>query len=167
YTVGTVQENNDQVWKFQRYFLIQEYCNRLNIPFPFVVFAYFYMVVKKCFKCCCKEKNMESSACCFRNEDNETLAWEGVMKENYLVKINTKANDSSEDLMISKVFSKRLLIKSNKVGGHSWREIGLQQGKISHLDWKAHGTLMDSALLTSEGEIFRILSTQPMTRSHP
>lgn len=64
YTVGTVQENNDQVWKFQRYFLVQEYCNRLNIPFPFVVFAYFYMVVKKCFKCCCKEKNMESSACC-------------------------------------------------------------------------------------------------------
>lgn len=33
----------------------------------------------------------------FRNEDNETLAWEGVMKENYLVKINTKANDSSEE----------------------------------------------------------------------
>uniref|UniRef100_A0A2K5LXA5 Transient receptor potential cation channel subfamily M member 8 n=1 Tax=Cercocebus atys TaxID=9531 RepID=A0A2K5LXA5_CERAT len=97
YTVGTVQENNDQVWKFQRYFLVQEYCSRLNIPFPFVVFAYFYMVVKKCFKCCCKEKNMESSVCCFKNEDNETLAWEGVMKENYLVKINTKANDTSEE----------------------------------------------------------------------
>uniref|UniRef100_A0A7N5P1C7 Transient receptor potential cation channel subfamily M member 8 n=1 Tax=Ailuropoda melanoleuca TaxID=9646 RepID=A0A7N5P1C7_AILME len=98
YTVGTVQENNDQVWKFQRYFLVQEYCNRLNIPFPFVVFAYFYMVVKKCFGCCCREKNAEPSACCFRNEDNETLAWEGVMKENYLVKINTKANDTSEEM---------------------------------------------------------------------
>uniref|UniRef100_A0A2I3GVG8 Transient receptor potential cation channel subfamily M member 8 n=1 Tax=Nomascus leucogenys TaxID=61853 RepID=A0A2I3GVG8_NOMLE len=98
YTVGTVQENNDQVWKFQRYFLVQEYCSRLNIPFPFIIFAYFYMVVKKCFKCCCKEKNMESSLCCFKNEDNETLAWEGVMKENYLVKINTKANDTSEEM---------------------------------------------------------------------
>lgn len=32
-----------------------------------------------------------------RNEDNEILAWEAVMKENYLVKINTKANDSSEE----------------------------------------------------------------------
>lgn len=64
YTVGIVQENNDQVWKFQRYFLVQEYCNRLNIPFPFVVFAYFYMVVKKCFKCCCKEKPMEPLSCC-------------------------------------------------------------------------------------------------------
>uniref|UniRef100_A0A667HD72 Transient receptor potential cation channel subfamily M member 8 n=1 Tax=Lynx canadensis TaxID=61383 RepID=A0A667HD72_LYNCA len=98
YTVGTVQENNDQVWKFQRYFLVQEYCNRLNIPFPFVVFAYFYMVVKKCFQCCCKRKNTETSPCCFKNEDNETLAWEGVMKENYLVKINTKANDTSEEM---------------------------------------------------------------------
>lgn len=62
--MGTVQENNDQVWKFQRYFLVQEYCNRLNIPFPFVVFAYFYMVVKKCFGCCCRERNAETSACC-------------------------------------------------------------------------------------------------------
>ncbi|KAG8515566.1 Transient receptor potential cation channel subfamily M member 8 [Galemys pyrenaicus] len=64
YTVGIVQENNDQVWKFQRYFLVQEYCNRLNIPFPFVVFAYFYMVVKKCFACCCTKTDTESSACC-------------------------------------------------------------------------------------------------------
>lgn len=32
-----------------------------------------------------------------RNEDNETLAWEGVMKENYLVKIHTKASDTSEE----------------------------------------------------------------------
>lgn len=32
-----------------------------------------------------------------KNEDTETLAWEGVMKENYLVKINTKASDTSEE----------------------------------------------------------------------
>ncbi|XP_038605279.1 transient receptor potential cation channel subfamily M member 8 [Tachyglossus aculeatus] len=98
YTVGTVQENNDQVWKFQRYFLIQEYCSRLNIPFPFVVFAYFYMVVKRLFKCCCKADHKESSACCLKNEDNETLSWEAVMKENYLVKINTKVTDSTEEV---------------------------------------------------------------------
>ncbi|KAH0621731.1 hypothetical protein JD844_023342 [Phrynosoma platyrhinos] len=89
YTVGSVQENNDQVWKFQRYFLVQEYCSRLTIPFPFVIFAYIYMVMRKLLKCCCKSS---------RNEDNETLAWEAVMKENYLVKINTKANDSSEEI---------------------------------------------------------------------
>ncbi|XP_072816761.1 transient receptor potential cation channel subfamily M member 8 isoform X3 [Vicugna pacos] len=63
YTVGTVQENNDQVWKFQRYFLVKEYCSRLNVPFPFVVLAYFYMVVKKCFGCCCQDRGVESSAC--------------------------------------------------------------------------------------------------------
>ncbi|KAG8124617.1 hypothetical protein E2320_019903, partial [Naja naja] len=97
YTVGSVQENNDQVWKFQRYFLIQEYCSRLAIPFPFVIFAYIYMVMRKLFKCCCKNEYRESSICCSRNEDNETLAWEAVMKENYLVKINTKPSDSSEE----------------------------------------------------------------------
>uniref|UniRef100_A0A663F9Y3 Transient receptor potential cation channel subfamily M member 8 n=1 Tax=Aquila chrysaetos chrysaetos TaxID=223781 RepID=A0A663F9Y3_AQUCH len=97
YTVGSVQENNDQVWKFQRYFLVQEYCSRLTIPFPFVIFAYIYMVMRKCFKCCCKKESKEPSICCSKNEDNEILAWEAVMKENYLVKINTKANDSSEE----------------------------------------------------------------------
>ncbi|XP_067404758.1 transient receptor potential cation channel subfamily M member 8 [Emydura macquarii macquarii] len=98
YTVGSVQENNDQVWKFQRYFLVQEYGSRLTIPFPFVIFAYIYMVMKKCFKCCCKKECKEPSICCSKNEDNETLAWEAVMKENYLVKINSKANDSSEEM---------------------------------------------------------------------
>ncbi|XP_039204988.1 transient receptor potential cation channel subfamily M member 8 isoform X7 [Crotalus tigris] len=98
YTVGSVQENNDQVWKFQRYFLVQEYCSRLAIPFPFVIFAYIYMVMRKIFKCCCKNEYRESSICCSRNEDNETLAWEAVMKENYLVKINTKPSDSSEEM---------------------------------------------------------------------
>ncbi|XP_053926525.1 transient receptor potential cation channel subfamily M member 8 isoform X3 [Cuculus canorus] len=99
YTVGSVQENNDQVWKFQRYFLVQEYCNRLTIPFPFVIFAYIFMVMRKCFKCCCKKECKEPSVCCSKNEDNEILAWEAVMKENYLVKINTKANDSSEEMV--------------------------------------------------------------------
>ncbi|NWX44990.1 TRPM8 protein, partial [Steatornis caripensis] len=97
YTVGSVQENNDQVWKFQRYFLVQEYCSRLTIPFPFVIFAYIFMVMRKCFKCCCKKGSKEPFICCSKNEDNEILAWEAVMKENYLVKINTKANDSSEE----------------------------------------------------------------------
>ncbi|TFK02287.1 Transient receptor potential cation channel subfamily M member 8 [Platysternon megacephalum] len=98
YTVGSVQENNDQVWKFQRYFLVQEYGSRLTIPFPFVIFAYIYMVMKKCFKCCCKKECKEPSICCSKYEDNETLAWEAVMKENYLVKINSKVNDSSEEM---------------------------------------------------------------------
>ncbi|XP_025025677.1 transient receptor potential cation channel subfamily M member 8 [Python bivittatus] len=98
YTVGSVQENNDQVWKFQRYFLVQEYCSRLAIPFPFVIFAYIYMVMRKLFKCCCKNEYREPSICCSRNEDNETLAWEAVMKENYLVKINTKPSDLSEEM---------------------------------------------------------------------
>lgn len=64
YTVGSVQENNDQVWKFQRFFLVQEYCSRLTIPFPFVIFAYIFMVMRKCFKCCCNKESKEPSICC-------------------------------------------------------------------------------------------------------
>lgn len=91
YTVGSVQENNDQVWKFQRYFLVQEYCSRLTIPFPFVIFAYIYMVMRKCFKCCCKKESKEPSICCeldyslLRKSQLwcrciATLPWHGVLK---------------------------------------------------------------------------------------
>uniref|UniRef100_A0A672VDS6 Transient receptor potential cation channel subfamily M member 8 n=1 Tax=Strigops habroptila TaxID=2489341 RepID=A0A672VDS6_STRHB len=110
YTVGSVQENNDQVWKFQRYFLVQEYCSRLTIPFPFVIFAYIYMVMRTCFKICCK-KESKDQLCGSKNEDNEILAWEAVMKENYLVKINTKANDSSEEYVCPSLFTVGLDLK--------------------------------------------------------
>ncbi|CAN2389133.1 Transient receptor potential cation channel [Pristimantis euphronides] len=96
YTVGSVQENNDQVWKFQRYFLIQEYCNRLTIPFPFVIFAYFYMILKKMFRCCCKKQEAEPTPCCYKKDDIETLAWEAVMKENYLVRLISQTQNNME-----------------------------------------------------------------------
>uniref|UniRef100_A0A8C5WCS7 Transient receptor potential cation channel subfamily M member 8 n=1 Tax=Leptobrachium leishanense TaxID=445787 RepID=A0A8C5WCS7_9ANUR len=96
YTVGSVQENNDQVWKFQRYFLVQEYCNRLTIPFPFVIFAYFYMMFRKIFSCCCKQQEPEPTPCCSKKEDTETLAWEAVMKENYLVKLISQTHNNME-----------------------------------------------------------------------
>ncbi|XP_069841298.1 transient receptor potential cation channel subfamily M member 8 [Dendropsophus ebraccatus] len=96
YTVGSVQENNDQVWKFQRYFLVQEYCNRLTIPFPFVIFAYFFMVLRKMFSCCCKQQEPEATPCCHKKDDIETLAWEAVMKENYLVKLISQTHNNME-----------------------------------------------------------------------
>ncbi|KAM6071140.1 transient receptor potential cation channel subfamily M member 8-like [Chlamydotis macqueenii] len=55
YTVVSVQENNNQMWKFQCYFLVQEYCNRLTIPSLVIIFAYIFMVMRKCFRCCCKK----------------------------------------------------------------------------------------------------------------
>ncbi|KAM4698373.1 transient receptor potential cation channel subfamily M member 8 [Rhinophrynus dorsalis] len=94
YTVGSVQENNDQVWKYQRYFLVQEYCSRLTVPFPFVIFAYIFMILRKMFSCCCKQQEPQPSPCCSKKEDNETLAWEAVMKENYLVKQISQTHNS-------------------------------------------------------------------------
>ncbi|XP_073433680.1 transient receptor potential cation channel subfamily M member 8-like [Dendrobates tinctorius] len=96
YTVGTVQENNDQVWKFQRYFLVQEYCNRLTIPFPFVIFAYFFMMLRMIFSCCCKKTEVEHTPCCHKKDDLETMAWEAVMKENYLVKLIGQTHNNME-----------------------------------------------------------------------
>ncbi|XP_075140021.1 transient receptor potential cation channel subfamily M member 8-like [Leptodactylus fuscus] len=95
YTVGSVQENNDQVWKFHRYFLIQEYCNRLKISFPFVIFAYPFMLIRKMINGW-KQQKPKPTPCCDKMDDLETLAWEAVMKENYLVKLNSQTQNNME-----------------------------------------------------------------------
>ncbi|NP_001155067.1 transient receptor potential cation channel subfamily M member 8b L homeolog [Xenopus laevis] len=96
YTVGSVQDNNEQVWKFQRYFLVQEYCNQLTIPFPFVIFGYIYVIIRNMINCCSKKHEPPSSPCCSNAEHNKTLAWEAVMKENYLVKKTSEAQNNME-----------------------------------------------------------------------
>ncbi|XP_063789308.1 transient receptor potential cation channel subfamily M member 8-like [Pseudophryne corroboree] len=96
YTVGSVQDNSDQVWKFQRYFLVQEYCNRLSVPFPFVIIAYVYVMLRKMVSCIRQQEGPPPTPCCFKQEDTETLSWEALMKENYLVKLISEANNTME-----------------------------------------------------------------------
>eukprot|EP00079_Xenopus_tropicalis_P029951 XP_012825656.1 PREDICTED: transient receptor potential cation channel subfamily M member 8b isoform X2 [Xenopus tropicalis] len=96
YTVGSVQDNNEQVWKFQRYFLVQEYCSRITIPFPFVIFGYIYLIMRNLFSWCYKKQEPPPLPCCFNKEDNKTLAWEAVMKENYLVKKISETQNNRE-----------------------------------------------------------------------
>uniref|UniRef100_A0A8C5PWT9 Transient receptor potential cation channel subfamily M member 8 n=1 Tax=Leptobrachium leishanense TaxID=445787 RepID=A0A8C5PWT9_9ANUR len=93
YTVGSVHENNDQVWKFQRYFLVQEYCSRIPIPFPFVIFLYIYRLIRKILS---YRKTEEPLECCSKRDDKRMLAWEAVMKENYLVKLASQSHSNTE-----------------------------------------------------------------------
>ncbi|XP_078539473.1 transient receptor potential cation channel subfamily M member 8-like [Lissotriton helveticus] len=98
FTVDAVQSNTDKTWKFQRYFLVQEYSCRLPIPFPFVIFAYIYTILWKITACCRKEGPREPPVCCSTYEDIDLLAWEAIMRENYLVKSSIQETDNSKML---------------------------------------------------------------------
>ncbi|XP_069081649.1 transient receptor potential cation channel subfamily M member 8 isoform X2 [Pleurodeles waltl] len=96
FTVDAVQSNTDKTWKFQRYFLVQEYSSRLPIPFPFVIFAYIYTILGKIIAWCRKEAPKEPPVCCSTYEDIDLLAWEAIMRENYLVKSSNNETDNSK-----------------------------------------------------------------------
>uniref|UniRef100_H3B2C4 Transient receptor potential cation channel subfamily M member 8 n=1 Tax=Latimeria chalumnae TaxID=7897 RepID=H3B2C4_LATCH len=96
FTIGVIQDNTDKFWKFQRFSLIEEYCHRLPVPFPFVLVAYIYVLIKGIIGLLDKDKNQGPSTCCKGHENDKILLWESVMKENYLVKKNKKPVDASE-----------------------------------------------------------------------
>jgi hypothetical protein len=41
-----VQENSDQIWKYQRYKLVYEYADAAFFPPPIAFLFYFYLIVK-------------------------------------------------------------------------------------------------------------------------
>lgn len=47
YTFQQVQEHTDQIWKFQRHDLIEEYHSRPPAPPPLILLSHLYLLVKK------------------------------------------------------------------------------------------------------------------------
>ncbi|XP_078515233.1 transient receptor potential cation channel subfamily M member 2-like [Lissotriton helveticus] len=52
YTFSEVQGNTDQIWRFQRLYLIGEYCSRPPAPPPFIILSHLYFLVKHAILCC-------------------------------------------------------------------------------------------------------------------
>lgn len=47
YTFQQVQEHTDQIWKFQRHDLIEEYHSRPPAPPPFILLSHLHLVIKR------------------------------------------------------------------------------------------------------------------------
>uniref|UniRef100_A0A663LU42 Transient receptor potential cation channel subfamily M member 2 n=1 Tax=Athene cunicularia TaxID=194338 RepID=A0A663LU42_ATHCN len=84
YTFQQVQEHTDQIWKFQRHDLIEEYHGRPPAPPPFILLNHLQILVRRgllrrpatCYKQL--KKKLE------KNEEAALLSWEMYLKENYL-----------------------------------------------------------------------------------
>ncbi|XP_057305453.1 transient receptor potential cation channel subfamily M member 7-like isoform X1 [Hydractinia symbiolongicarpus] len=57
-TYNTVQINSERIWRFQRYYLVDEYHRRPAIPIPFIIISHFILLVKWLLSKCKKTKNI-------------------------------------------------------------------------------------------------------------
>ncbi|XP_062988393.1 transient receptor potential cation channel subfamily M member 2 isoform X1 [Elgaria multicarinata webbii] len=84
YTFQQVQEHTDQIWKFQRHDLIEEYHGRPPAPPPFILLNHLQLFVKRVIlrKPATRHKQLKQKL--EKNEEAALLSWEMYMKENYL-----------------------------------------------------------------------------------
>lgn len=74
-TITKVDNEASEIWKFQRYALIIDFEERLNLPPPFIIFSYACILFKKiynkmkgckrncCTFCCCRQKAKVCGLC--------------------------------------------------------------------------------------------------------
>uniref|UniRef100_A0A8C3TC93 Transient receptor potential cation channel subfamily M member 2 n=1 Tax=Chelydra serpentina TaxID=8475 RepID=A0A8C3TC93_CHESE len=88
YTFQQVQEHTDQIWKFQRHDLIEEYHGRPAAPPPFILFNHLQLFVKRVLLRQPAKRHKQLSKELLprpgRNEEAALLSWEMYLKENYL-----------------------------------------------------------------------------------
>uniref|UniRef100_A0A8C0JA82 Ion transport domain-containing protein n=1 Tax=Chelonoidis abingdonii TaxID=106734 RepID=A0A8C0JA82_CHEAB len=84
YTFQQVQEHTDQIWKFQRHDLIEEYHGRPSAPPPFILFNHLQLFVKRVLLRQPAKRHKQLKEKLEKNEEAALLSWEMYLKENYL-----------------------------------------------------------------------------------
>ncbi|XP_027441126.1 transient receptor potential cation channel subfamily M member 2 isoform X2 [Zalophus californianus] len=84
YTFQQVQEHTDQIWKFQRHDLIEEYHGRPPAPPPFILFSHLHLFIKRVVLKIPAKRHKQLKSKLEKNEEAALLSWEIYLKENYL-----------------------------------------------------------------------------------
>ncbi|KAM7132576.1 transient receptor potential cation channel subfamily M member 2 isoform 3-T3 [Molossus nigricans] len=84
YTFQQVQEHTDQIWKFQRHGLIEEYQGRPPAPPPFILLSHLHLFIKRVILKIPAKRHKQLKNKLEKNEEAALLSWEIYLKENYL-----------------------------------------------------------------------------------
>ncbi|XP_017907435.1 PREDICTED: transient receptor potential cation channel subfamily M member 2 [Capra hircus] len=84
YTFQQVQERTDQIWKFQRHDLIEEYQSRPPAPPPFILLSHLHLFIKRVVLKIPAKRHKQFKNKLEKNEEAALLSWEIYLKENYL-----------------------------------------------------------------------------------
>ncbi|XP_075334645.1 transient receptor potential cation channel subfamily M member 2-like [Odontesthes bonariensis] len=96
YTFQKVQDNTDRIWKFQRYELIKEYHSRPAAPPPFIILSHVYLFMKTMVLCKLPIIYKEFKNKLSKEEEEELLSWETLMKDRYLQSARQAQSQSTE-----------------------------------------------------------------------
>ncbi|XP_056392757.1 transient receptor potential cation channel subfamily M member 2 isoform X2 [Hyla sarda] len=96
YTFQQVQEHTDQIWKFQRHDLIEEYHGRPPAPPPLILFNHLHLFIKRVIlhEPAGRQKQLKEKL--EKNEEAALLSWEAFLKENYLQHLQKQMKQSTE-----------------------------------------------------------------------
>ncbi|XP_040534987.1 transient receptor potential cation channel subfamily M member 2 isoform X1 [Gallus gallus] len=84
YTFQQVQQHTDQIWKFQRHDLIEEYHGRPPAPPPFILLSHLQLLVRRGLLRRPATRHRQLKEKLEKNEEAALLSWEMYLKENYL-----------------------------------------------------------------------------------
>ncbi|XP_032248461.1 transient receptor potential cation channel subfamily M member 2 isoform X2 [Phoca vitulina] len=84
YTFQQVQEHTDQIWKFQRHDLIEEYHSRPPAPPPFILLSHLHLFIRRVVLKIPAKRHKQLKSKLEKNEEAALLSWEIYLKENYL-----------------------------------------------------------------------------------
>ncbi|PIO33879.1 hypothetical protein AB205_0083820 [Aquarana catesbeiana] len=123
YTFQQVQEHTDQIWKFQRHDLIEEYHGRPPAPPPFILLNHLHQFIKNVILHEPAGRQRQLKEKLEKNEETALLSWETYLKENYLqhlqkqMKQSTeqKIRDTSKKLSKKKKNNRKTILIHNKI----------------------------------------------------
>ncbi|XP_057361225.1 transient receptor potential cation channel subfamily M member 2 isoform X9 [Manis pentadactyla] len=84
YTFQQVQEHTDQIWKFQRHGLIEEYHGRPPLPPPLILLSHLHLFIKRVILKRPAGQHQQLKNKLEKNEEAALLSWEAYLKENFL-----------------------------------------------------------------------------------
>ncbi|XP_045857855.1 transient receptor potential cation channel subfamily M member 2 isoform X2 [Meles meles] len=96
YTFQQVQEHTDQIWKFQRHDLIEEYHGRPPAPPPFILLSHLHLFVKRVVLKMPAKRHKQLKSKLEKNEEAALLSWELYLKENYLQNLQNQQKQRLE-----------------------------------------------------------------------
>ncbi|NXY39253.1 TRPM2 protein, partial [Pomatorhinus ruficollis] len=98
YTFQQVQEHTDQIWKFQRHDLIEEYHGRPPAPPPLILLNHLQLLVRRGLlrRPASHHKLKEKLE---KNEEAALLSWEMYLKENYLQHQQCQEKQNTEQMI--------------------------------------------------------------------
>ncbi|XP_058667897.1 transient receptor potential cation channel subfamily M member 2 [Ammospiza nelsoni] len=98
YTFQQVQEHTDQIWKFQRHDLIQEYHGRPPAPPPLILLSHLQLLLRRGLlrQPATQHKLKEKLE---KNEEAALLSWEMYLKESYLQHQQCQEKQNTEQMI--------------------------------------------------------------------